>query len=221
MKDLSSTEYDLSFKSQSSIYLPLIIFFIVGAVFQLIWDKVEVFTYLNALHFPIGDKLFPFITYLGDGVTCFIILFALCFIRFGLALDLLISFLLTGIFVQGGKRLVFSDVMRPKGLLGEDMLHIIEGVKIHSAHSFPSGHSTTVMTLAIFLAIICPKHWQKIILIALGFLGGYSRIYISQHFFSDVYAGFAIALACVLTMLYWSNNRRNPKWWVKKIKISG
>lgn len=209
--------YDLKFKKHISVYVPLIIFGIIGAIILLIWTKSEVFLYLNSLHFEIGDILFPYITFLGDGWLSLILFIAFLFISYGKSVDLLLSFLISTIFVQGGKRLLFPDVMRPLGLLGEESIHVIDGVNIHSAHSFPSGHTTTAMLIFLFIAMNIENKALKFACIILGFLGAYSRIYISQHFFTDVYAGVFIACFAVFGAFIIRNQIGKSAWYDRRI----
>ena len=122
-------------------------------------------------------------------------------------------------FVQSGKRLFFADAQRPLAALGPDLIHVIEGVELHLARSFPSGHSTSAMLMFFFLSLIFKNPFLKVFFVFLGFIGGYSRIYLSQHFFQDVYVGFAIAVFSVLTISIIRNYIGEPKWYNKKLKI--
>ena len=67
--------------------------------------------------------------------------------------------------------------------------------------SFPSGHTTTsIIFFGILIYLICKERIQlstKVIwsafLIVLGLLVGLSRVYLREHFFTDVLAGISIA----------------------------
>lgn len=52
--------------------------------------------------------------------------------------------------------------------------------------SFPSGHTTTVMSVAIGLSVLFPRHW--LLFFATGFLVALSRVLLLQHYLSDVLA---------------------------------
>ena len=212
--------YDLRFKTQKSVYILLILFLILGTASLLMWNKTEVFLYLNSFNSEFGDLAFPIITYLGDGWLS-LLLFIMClFFSFGKSVDLLVSFIISAIFVQGGKRLLFSDVKRPLGLLGEKSINMIEGFNVHSAHSFPSGHTTTAMLIFLFIALNIQNRSLKVLCIFLGLLGGYSRIYLSQHFFTDVYAGVIIACISVFGALIIRNNIGKSQWYDRKLSLS-
>ncbi len=63
--------------------------------------------------------------------------------------------------------------------------------------SFPSGHSTTLFTAAVYLILLFPKH--KILWLSLAILFVSGRIMASDHFLSDITAG---ALLGTLSTLY-------------------
>ncbi|MBR6017559.1 MAG: phosphatase PAP2 family protein [Paludibacteraceae bacterium] len=89
-------------------------------------------------------------------------------------------------------------------------LPLVEGVHMSKYYSFPSGHTTTFFALAFALSIILtsapvrtrlPKitSWLlQAILFFLAALGGYSRIYLSQHFALDVFAGTLVGILITL-----------------------
>ncbi|MEJ8758617.1 phosphatase PAP2 family protein [Pontibacter sp. H259] len=89
--------------------------------------------------------------------------------------------------------------------------------------SFPSGHATTIMALAGFLAYLLYRNTQSslhrklIVWVAaiLILLVGFSRIYLGVHFLSDVLAGFILGLLWLLvgisleeTVLYRKKKRQ-------------
>lgn len=79
-------------------------------------------------------------------------------------------------------------------------LPLVEGVKMNYWYSFPSGHTTSFFALALVVSIVASHRWPKmasyiqILLFVLAMLGGYSRIYLSQHFAGDVFAGILVGL---------------------------
>jgi len=59
--------------------------------------------------------------------------------------------------------------------------------------SFPSGHSATALSVAMLLATLYPR-W-RVVSIFTGFLVAFSRIFLAQHFISDVIAGSFLGIA--------------------------
>jgi membrane-associated phospholipid phosphatase len=102
----------------------------------------------------------------------------------------LLASIVQTIFVQGLKRYVFPDLVRPR-MFFEDFASFrqIEDVEYYSSNAFPSGHTATAFTIALILSIfLTDKRWSIVfILLAIGV--GISRIYLMQHFFVDVYFG--------------------------------
>ena len=62
----------------------------------------------------------------------------------------------------------------------------------HNA-SFPSGHATTVAAFCTALILIFPR-WRLVIL-AFGLLGAFSRVFVGAHYPSDVLLGILIGVA--------------------------
>jgi membrane-associated phospholipid phosphatase len=63
-------------------------------------------------------------------------------------------------------------------------------------HSFPSGHTSATFALCACLAAITPPkyRWLQAIWLIAGWLGAYSRIYLSQHFVDDILLGSIIGV---------------------------
>jgi membrane-associated phospholipid phosphatase len=103
------------------------------------------------------------------------------------------------------KRVVFPDELRPISLEVEKVLiHKIEGVPVHRQHSFPSGHTSTAFTVALLLAAIMKRKIWSYILPMVAFLVGYSRVYLAQHFVTDVTVGMLVGIlsAFLSLMIY-------------------
>jgi membrane-associated phospholipid phosphatase len=62
------------------------------------------------------------------------------------------------------------------------------------SNSFPSGHTSTAYTLALLLAFLVRRRFAIFLFPLLAFLVGYSRVYLAQHFVTDVLAGTVIGI---------------------------
>ncbi|KAA6333573.1 Undecaprenyl-diphosphatase BcrC [termite gut metagenome] len=72
-----------------------------------------------------------------------------------------------------------------------------------SGFSFPSGHSTNISFEAMFGIQIAPSRWRKVVIpvaIFMSLLVGVSRIYLFQHFFTDVLVGLMMGSVLVYAM---------------------
>lgn len=184
------------------------IVFLILTIPLLIMEKGTVELWLNKLHTPVFDQFFKYLTYFGDGVTAAI---------FGVIL-LTFSYYRTIIFTSAilfdtfliqfiGKKLLFGHMVRPKKFFPDEVvLNFVEGVKVHSNHTFPSGHTGAGFVWISFLALLLPKKYGAP-LFFFALLVGISRVYLLQHFFMDVYVASIIGAGSVLLSQYFFDNK--------------
>ena len=171
--------------------------------------KAELHLLLCQPHTPFLDAVVPVITNLVDWLPYLTVLLLL-FYRAGWATFLASNLLLSTLIVQPIKHLVHAP--RPLTWFAENMpdvtLPLVEGVKMNLWLSFPSGHTTTFFVLFFSLSIIlCAENIKgKNILSFICFLcasfGAYTRIYLSQHFALDIFAGSLIAVFSTLCLYF-------------------
>jgi acid phosphatase (class A) len=70
--------------------------------------------------------------------------------------------------------------------------------KLEESFSYPSGHATEGMVLALVLAELFPEQREPIL--AIGRNLGWHRVWIARHYPTDIYAGRVFALAIVREM---------------------
>ncbi len=172
--------------------------------------KADLHLALNGFHTSAGDIFFRYFTQIGEWVP-YAIVGCLLFYKLSAATLVLSSNLLAGLVTQIIKRIVraprpakFFDVAN-----NPDILPTVEGVKMHLSNSFPSGHTTTCFAVFFALAILIghtrlsapTKQVMQYLCFVLAVLGSYSRIYLSQHFAADIFAGAIVAL-CVVMAIY-------------------
>jgi membrane-associated phospholipid phosphatase len=159
---------------------------------------------VNAHNSQFLDYFFRFFTNLGDGLAA--ILVSLIFFLFNArkGIILLTGYLLSGLIIQLLKLIVFPDILRPVALIGNSYpLHLVEGVKILTVHSFPSGHAGTAFALFFCLAAYTDKKLLHFVALLMSIAIAYSRMYLSQHFLTDVIAGAVIGVFTSLLLLNW------------------
>lgn len=71
---------------------------------------------------------------------------------------------------------------------------------IHESTSFPSGHTATSFALAAAISILFPRWSVPAFVAALAI--GMSRVMITSHYLSDVFAGAGIGILCTLVVKY-------------------
>jgi membrane-associated phospholipid phosphatase len=175
--------------------------------------------WINGHHSDFLDIFFQGATLLGDGIIFVPIVLATVFIRFELTLVSATAWIGHGLLVSLFKRILVVDAMRPKAYLNNELLHFIPGVDVHSAHSFPSGHTATAFCAAFLIALISRNKLSGVLALIVACLVGYSRIYLLQHFLLDVAAGAFIG--CITASLVWIlfDFRNKPRWMSRNLKL--
>jgi len=207
------------FKANLSFLFPYILFIVFGGLLITINTKAETHLGFNAFHNLFGDIIFYYITFLGDGITALLVSIILLAVRFRYAAIVTFSNIISALITQVLKHFVFADAMRPKKFFeGMQDLYFVPGVENHMYHSFPSGHATCAFSLYFALALIVKNKTYKLVFFVLAFLAGYSRIYLSQHFFEDVYVGSLIGV--ITTLLVFNFIQKSGKNWMDKSVIT-
>lgn len=97
------------------------------------------------------------------------------------------------------------------------LVHHVPGVELWTYNSFPSGHTITAFSIALtLLYLFAPRRvWTwSVLLFAWACSVGYSRMYLAEHFFKDVYGGAIIGVLATLAALWlgeWSLPKRARK----------
>jgi membrane-associated phospholipid phosphatase len=169
----------------------------------LTYSKSDIHIFINQHNSAFADQLFKYITFLGDGIFVILVCVILLFIKYRYALMTFSTYIITGLFVQVLKRFIFTGTPRPK-LYFEGLynLHMVEGVKMYTVNSFPSGHSASAFALFLCLAFIIKNRFLQFLFLGIACFTAFSRIYLSQHFLFDTYIGSLIGVTVVLIYLY-------------------
>ncbi len=172
-------------------------------ILKLFYSKEAIFLCINAQYSAFGDKFFPIITHLGDGITIIVITILFLWVSYRYSLLSLLIYTISSQVVQILKRVFFSSYPRPsKYFEGRADLHFVDGVRLHQMMSFPSGHTTSIFAFMTFLAIITKNKFIGIIYLIVACLVAYSRIYLSQHFLEDTIAGSMIGVLSAFMITY-------------------
>ncbi len=191
------------FLNNRGFFLPYLIFIILGAVLIGMNTKTTLHLGFNSFHNHFFDIFFQYFTWLGDGVTWILAVLILCAVKYRYAMIIGLSCLISSMITQLLKRTVFSDMVRPRRFFeGVHEIYFVPGVENYTNNSFPSGHTTAAFSLFLGLALISKKNNLKWIYFILALLVAYSRVYLSQHFFGDIYAGSIIAVSTTLAVFY-------------------
>lgn len=199
---------NINLKNSRAIILIVIILWILAGIFLFVYGKISIQIYLNGFNNLFFDSFFKYFTFLGSGWTAMLlILFILLFVNLRWAIILTIANVASGIIVQVMKIYIFKSMMRPAEVLKNVSLHFVQGVDLNYYNSFPSGHTTTAFCLFFGLALLISSRSGKWLFFIVAWLIAFSRIYLSQHFLSDVIAGSMLGtIIFILTFLICNRN---------------
>lgn len=192
------------FKKYSAFYIPYILFVVAFIVLILSNEKADLHLWLTSFNSPAGDVFFRYYTEVGGSIPYFIIA-GLLFYRYRIALFLLVTQLISGLFSIIVKQT--WNEPRPIKYFADNFpnlkFHQVVGEHLHSLHSFPSGHTITAFAFFLSLAFFTKRPILHFVYFVLALLVGFSRIYLSQHFALDVLVGSLIGvLVTVSFQLY-------------------
>lgn len=209
--------------------IPTLILALSIALLLAIIPKGELHLLLCQPHMPFLDTIVPVFSDLVDWLP-YLVVVLLLFYRAGWATFLASNLLLSTLIVQPIKHLV--NAPRPLTWFAENMpdvaLPLVDGVKMNLWLSFPSGHTTTFFVLFFSISIIlCSetikgKNILSLFCFLLATFGAYTRIYLSQHFALDVFAGILIASFTTILLYYFlvlkTKNTRFWEWNLQKLR---
>ena len=167
---------------------------------------------------PFLDGVMKVFSAFGRGDTITIVFILLLLLPYFRTKEYLLSTLLFGLLtpvINHFSKMFFEEV-RPLGIYGIERVHTVPWLDNLFNNSFPSGHTMGAFGFCMLLHHLLPqKKWYVTIVLFLLAIGcGYSRIYLGQHFFSDVLAGSLIGvliswLIVIGTNLIFKNNTSN------------
>lgn len=184
-----------------------------------LYDKAEIHLLLNRFHGTAGDQLFPYITWLGDGIMVVLAVLLLLFVKYRFAILLAAANLLAAGITQLLKHTLFADVVRPKEYFKNILdIHYVEGVENYLYNSFPSGHTTAAFATFFCFALMAENKLAKLVFFLFAMTTGFSRIYLSQHFLQDVYAGslIGVSISALVYTLMAQNKKLNAASWPER-----
>ncbi|MGZ3751190.1 MAG: phosphatase PAP2 family protein [Mucilaginibacter sp.] len=195
--------------------VPYLLVLIICLVIKLTFTRQEIYFAVNGHYNAAADFLAPFITDIGNGWTAVTIAAILLFFSFRKALIVATAFAVTSISAQIIKYIF--DAPRPKLYFKDQLakIHFVKAVEILSYNSFPSGHTITAFMLAVLATYWSRNKALGPLFLLIAILVGYSRMYLSEHFFEDVVPGSVIGVILTVIWLYWLDSRKfiqQPKW---------
>lgn len=182
---------------------------------KIMYSREEIFFTVNSHNFPLGDFIAPYLTDLGNGWTTVALAAILLLFNYRKAFMMALVYAVTSILAQIIKHIF--DAPRPKLYFQAQLsrIHFVKGVDMLSLHSFPSGHTVTAFSTAVLITYWCKNKFWGLPLLILAIGIGYSRMYLSEHFFEDVTAGSVIGTITTVCLITWLANKqflKSDKW---------
>ena len=163
------------------------------------FETDELFFSVNQWHSPLGDYLNTAFSNYGRGDTIPIILVSILLIPAFRNRNYIITTLVFGILIP--VIIYFSKLYfhtpRPLKVYGIEKVHTVNWLDNLYHTSFPSGHTIGAFGFFLLISLYLPKEYKawSVLFFFLALCTAYSRLYLGQHFFVDVYAGSIIGTA--------------------------
>lgn len=160
--------------------------------------EIPIVTAFQALSNGFTDTLFQLITLLGDEYFFMAVAFFFYWcIDKRAGFKIINVYFISSISVEGIKSLV----KRPRPY-NYDPVNVKSIGEETSGYSFPSGHSHSIASLGTQASLYFKKRWVIILSAVLAFLVAFSRIFLGQHFLSDVLTGLVLGCGLAFGLSY-------------------
>ena len=220
-----------TFFKQNAVFISLSLMLVAALGLALLClPKGELHLLLCDHHTPARDVFFRYYTHVAEWVPYVVCVALLLFSRIGNGVFASTAMLLSTLFTQVTKHIFVAP--RPLTWFTEHMpdiqLPLVEGVRMNNWYSFPSGHTTSFFALAFVLCILLTRNTREsrasrasrnttpllqVGLFLLAALGGYSRIYLCQHFALDVFGGILSGLIAGIISYAIFSRYEDKKWY--------
>ena len=226
-----------TFFQKNAVFLGLSLMLVVALGLAILYiPQGELHLLLCNRHTPARDIFYKYYTQVAEWFPYVVCVSLLIFSRIGDGVFATSAMTLSALSTQILKHI--CNALRPVTwfdlFMPDVQLPLVEGVKMNYWYSFPSGHTTSFFALALVAVVLITNHLSaqrpilqrcslaaqrlysaaiQILLFALAALGGYSRIYLSQHFARDVFGGIIIGIGITLLCYMIFYRFENKKWY--------
>ena len=183
--------------------------------FIILFKKSESLLWINAHNNDILDHLMYHITRLPELFLIVFIIVLSAFFERKTFISVVLAMSLCGISIVLFKQIIFADFERPFAWLSQNKInyHQVEGIRLHSNGSFPSGHTMSAFCALALAGFISKNGFVQFFVFILACASAYSRVYVAQHYLVDVYAGALIGyFYALLFYQLFSIKLKTPYW---------
>ena len=227
---------------QNAVFLTLSLLLALSLGLALIYiPKGELHLLLCDRHTHVRDIFYRYYTTLAEWLPYVICVALLLFTKIGHGVFASTAMLLSTLLTQVCKHIV--NAPRPVTWFTEHFpdiqLPLVDGVHMNLWYSFPSGHTTSFFAMTLAVCILITKSLSakqsystsghtaersysvsgltalavQLLLFFAATLGAYSRIYLSQHFTMDVFAGLLVGILSTLAAYAIFYRFQDKKWY--------
>lgn len=216
---------------QNAVFLTLSLLLALSLGLALIYiPKGELHLLLCDRHTHARDIFYRYYTTLAEWLPYVICVALLLFTKIGHGVFASTAMLLSTLLTQVCKHIV--NAPRPVTWFTEHFpdiqLPLVDGVHMNLWYSFPSGHTTSFFAMTLAVCILITKSLSakqsysdsgltaiavQLLLFLAATLGAYSRIYLSQHFAMDVFAGLLVGILSTLAAYAILYRFQDKKWY--------
>lgn len=208
---------------KTRFFLIVYLMFLLGVSYVLFnYTNNEGVIMVNSTWTDIQDLFFIYSTYLGEGYIPLVVIVSIAlFFSIKNGIIALSSFVFTALVTQFLKQVIFPDAMRPFIELWNEFkygeLHMALGEEfMKKGNSFPSGHTTSAFSLFVILTLFSKRPFYGVVFGLLAVSAAYSRVYLGQHFFEDIFLGSIIGVLGTLFVYFVFEY----KGWLSKFDVS-
>ena len=190
--------------------------FTLGLYPLLEYDKATGLLKMVPYRSPVLDGLMCLFTHIGNGWMGIVIALAwsLYCNNYRKSLMILGAFGGMSVAIQILKHLIFPNILRPIAVI-PDIKSMSPYVNWSVTSSFPSGHSGAIFALVSIYQCMSRSSWIGMVFSYLfALIVAYSRMYLCQHFYIDVYVGALIGV--IATCISYHVFHRLPYPWLDR-----
>ena len=189
------------------------------------YPKPELHLLLNSHHTGIQDTFFKYYSLLAEWPLYALALLPLLWKKIKITVFFAMCELTGGAILQILKHTISTD--RPVSVFenyNHLVLPLVQGVEMYHGNSFPSGHASTFFMFCTCCTILLAYYYSRkktsrnlwtqilfstslLLLLVFAATGAYSRVYLSQHFLSDVCVGSIIGFTTPFLMFYFFRDK--------------
>lgn len=201
-------------KSSIFFYFPLLSIGIFSLIIIALFDKGEIVLWVNEKNTPLLDLFFQNTTLIGEAFIIILTLLVATFYGKSYSLAAALLFIIDGLTILLCKDFLFPAEPRPRSYITDpSLLHFVNGVDVHYIKSFPSGHTLTAFAGFAFISLLSQNKVVQLSCFFVASCVGLSRIYLAQHFLTDVFTGSILGSLFALKAYMFASNM--PDKWQK------